>query len=237
MPSHTIASYDADLRSLDTMIHEMAALALASLDNAMLALLEGNEILAQQVISADDAIDRLQHEIEEKAILTIARRQPVAVDLREIIATMRITNDLERIGDLTKNIAKRVHAVGKQPATRAIAASLGNLKTRAREQLHLVIQAHRRRDDRGSLEVWGSDNAIDALHTALFRELLTYMMEDPRHIGFCAHLLFCAKNLERVGDHATNIAETVHYMITGDVLSNERPKADASSAIDPNIGP
>lgn len=149
MPSHTIASYDADLRSLDTMIHEMAALALASLDNAMLALLEGNEILAQQVISADDAIDRLQHEIEEKAILTIARRQPVAVDLREIIATMRITNDLERIGDLTKNIAKRVHAVGKQPATRAIAASLGNLKTRAREQLHLVIQAHRRRDDRG----------------------------------------------------------------------------------------
>jgi phosphate transport system protein len=235
--SHTIASYDVDLTALGGMINDMAARALASLDKAMSALLDGNDALAQEVIAEDRAIDVLQHEVEEKAIATIAKRQPVAIDLREIVATMRIANDLERIGDLAKNIAKRVLAIGRQTTVRAISASLSNLDDRVREQLRAVMQAYRERDDRKSLAVWGADSAIDAMHTALFRELLTYMMEDPRHIGICAHLLFCAKNLERVGDHATNIAETVHYMITGDILASERPKADASSALDPNIGP
>jgi phosphate transport system protein len=233
---HTIASYDADLLALGAMINEMAALALGALNKAMSALLDGNDALAQEVIVADRAIDVLQHGVEDKAIGTIAKRQPVAVDLREIIATMRIANDLERIGDLAKNIAKRVLAIGRQPMVRAISASLSNLEARVRDQLSSVMEAYRERDDRKSLAVWSSDSAIDAMHTALFRELLTYMLEDPRHIGICAHLLFCAKNLERVGDHATNIAETVHYMITGDILASERPKADTSSALDPNFG-
>jgi phosphate transport system protein len=182
-------------------------------------------------------MDRLQHSIEGKAVSTIATRQPVAIDLRQIISTIRIASDLERIGDLAKNVAKRVIAMGEQPASIKIASSLAPLAARVGEQLQHVIAAYRGRDDAMALEVWRSDGAIDTLHTSLFRELLTYMMEDPRSIGVCAHLLFCAKNLERIGDHATNVAETTHYMIMGDMLSSDRPKADGSSGVDPNWGP
>ena len=179
----------------------------------------------------------LQHEIEERAVTTIARRQPMAVDLREIVSTIRIANDLERVGDLAKNVAKRVIAIGDQPSPVNVASGLGTLSARVGEQLAQVLNAYRDRNDAAAIEVWKADGAIDKLFTSLFRELLTYMMEDPRSIGFCTHLLFCAKNLERVGDHATNIAETAHYVITGELLAGERPKADDSSAIDPNLRP
>jgi phosphate transport system protein len=237
MQPHTIASYDAELEALDELVGDMAHRAQASLDDAAAALFGGSVLLAQQVIAADAAIDLLQHGIEEKAISTIATRQPVAIDLRQIVSTIRIASDLERIGDLTKNVAKRVIAMGEQPASVKVASSLEPLAARVRDQLENVSAAYRQRDDAAALEVWRSDGAIDTLHTSLFRELLTYMMEDPRSIGFCAHLLFCAKNLERIGDHATNIAETTHYMITGDMLSADRPKADGSSGVDPNWGP
>ena len=217
MQPHTIASYDTDLKELDALVSEMADDAVSALEDAAKALATGDVALAQTVIAADAEMDRLQHSIEGKAVSTIATRQPVAIDLRQIISTIRIANDLERIGDLAKNVAKRVIAMG--------------------EQLQNVTVAYRNRDDAMALEVWRSDGAIDTLHTSLFRELLTYMMEDPRSIGVCAHLLFCAKNLERVGDHATNIAETTHYMIMGDMLSSDRPKADGSSGVDPNWGP
>ena len=150
----------------------------------------------------------------------------MAIDLREIISTMRIANDLERVGDLAKNVAKRVIAIGDQPSPVNVASGLSTLSARVNEQLSEVLRAYRNRDEEAALAVWRADGAIDALFTSLFRELLTYMMEDPRSIGFCTHLLFCAKNLERVGDHATNIAETAHYVITGDILAAERPKAD-----------
>jgi len=237
MQPHTIGSYDADLRALDRLVVEMAGRAEAALEDATSALFDGNVQLAQRVIAADRLIDALQHRVEEKAISTIATRQPVAVDLREIVSSIRMANDLERIGDLGKNVAKRVVAIGEQPASHKAATSLVPLATRVREQLHAVAGAYARRDDAAALEVWRADGAIDALHTSLFRELLTYMMEDPRNIGFCAHLLFCAKNLERIGDHATNIAEIVHYMVTGDTLSAERPKADESSGVGPNLEP
>ena len=179
----------------------------------------------------------LQHDIEEKAIATIARRQPVAIDLRQIVSTIRIANDLERIGDLAKNVAKRVIAMGGQPTSVKVASSLVPLATQVHDQLAGVCAAYRQRDDDAALEVWKADGAIDTLHTSLFRELLTYMMEDPRSIGFCAHLLFCAKNLERIGDHATNIAETAHYMITGEMLSAERPRPTSRVASIPTWGP
>jgi phosphate transport system protein len=236
MQPHTIASYDAELETLDELVGDMAHRAEASLVDASKALFAGDVELAQRVISADAAIDLLQHNIEEKVIAIIATRQPVAIDLREIVSTIRIASDLERIGDLAKNVAKRVIAMGEQPASVKVASSLSPLAARVRDQLENVSAAYRRRDDAAALEVWRSDGAIDTLHTSLFRELLTYMMEDPRSIGFCAHLLFCAKNLERIGDHATNIAETTHYMITGNMLSAERPKADESSGVDPNWG-
>jgi phosphate transport system protein len=237
MQPHTIASYDAELKALDALVSDMASRAETSLADAAKALFAGNVRLAQQVIAGDAAIDLLQQGIEDKAISTIATRQPVAIDLRQIVSTIRIASDLERIGDLAKNVAKRVIAIGEQPASVKVATSLAPLAARVREQVHNVGAAYRRRDDAAALEVWRSDGAIDTLHTSLFRELLTYMMEDPRSIGFCAHLLFCAKNLERIGDHATNIAETTHYMITGDMLSTDRPKADGSSGVDPNWGP
>jgi phosphate transport system protein len=184
------------------------------------------------VIASDRALDLLQHDIEEKAVATLARRQPLAVDLREVVSTLRIAGDLERVGDLAKNVAKRVIAIGDQSAPPNLAAGLGTLSEQVGRQLAAVLKAYAARDDAAALTVWRADGEIDTLFTSLFRELLTYMMEDPRSIGFCTHLLFCAKNLERVGDHATNIAETAHYVITGEALMAERPKGDESISIE-----
>jgi phosphate transport system protein len=237
MQPHTITSYDADLKALEQLVSEMAGGVQTAFAEATRALFEADAALAHQVIAGDRAIDNLQHRVEEKAISTIATRQPVAIDLREIVSTIRLANDLERVGDLAKNVAKRVIAISEQSGSLKAASSLQPLASAVREQLGNVAVAYRNRDDAAALEVWRADGAIDTLHTSLFRELLTYMMEDPRSIGFCAHLLFCAKNLERVGDHATNIAEIVHYMTTGKMLSEDRPKADESSGVDPNWEP
>jgi phosphate transport system protein len=234
---HTVTSFDADLRVLAGMVADMGGRAGRALADAARALLERNPQLAQQVIASDRGIDLLQHEIEERAVATLARRQPMAVDLREIVSTMRIAGDLERIGDLAKNVAKRVIAIGEQPSPVNLATGLATLAERVGEQLSAVLEAYARRDDTAALDVWNADGAVDALFTSLFRELLTYMMEDPRSIGFCTHLLFCAKNLERVGDHATNIAETAHYVITGEILAIERPKADGSIVTEPSPRP
>jgi phosphate transport system protein len=195
MRPHTIASYDVDLKTLEGLISDMISRGEASLKDATTALLEGSGQLAQQVIAADKAIDLLQHRVEEKAIATIATRQPFAIDLREIVSTIRIANDLERIGDLAKNIAKRVIAIGVRPASLKVASSLAPLAARVLDQLVSVGGAYRRRDDRAALQVWKSDSAIDTLHTSLFRELLTYMMEDPRSIGFCAHFSSARRTL------------------------------------------
>jgi phosphate transport system protein len=230
--AHTVASFDDDLKVLGTMVADMGARAGRALAEATRALVERNLQLAQQVIASDRHLDLLQHDIEEKAVATLARRQPMAVDLREVVSTMRITGDLERIGDLAKNVAKRVVAIGDQPAPAHLANGLGTLSARVGQQLAAVLKAYGARDDAAALAVWRADGEIDTLFTSLFRELLTYMMEDPRSIGFCTHLLFCAKNLERVGDHATNIAETAHYVITGEALIAERPKGDESIAIE-----
>jgi phosphate transport system protein len=234
---HTVASFDADLKVLADMVADMGVRAGRARAEAARALTERNIQLAQQVIASDRSLDLLQHEIEEKAVATLARRQPLAVDLREVVSTMRVAGDLERIGDLAKNVAKRVIAIGEQPSPVNLASGLGTLSERVGQQLAAVLKAHADRNDAAAMEVWRSDGAIDALFTSLFRELLTYMMEDPRSIGFCTHLLFCAKNLERVGDHATNIAETTHYVITGEVLVAERPKGDESAAIDLSLRP
>jgi phosphate transport system protein len=171
----------------------------------------------------------LQREIEERAILTIARRQPMAVDLREIGA-LRVSNDLERIGDLAKNIAKRVIALGSPTYPGRVIRGVEHMAELVLAQLKSVLDAYARRDTNAALAVWRADEEVDAVNNSLFRELLTYMMEDPRNITFCTHLLFCAKNIERMGDHATNIAETVYYIAEGRPLSGERPKGDSTSS-------
>ncbi|MBO0763519.1 MAG: phosphate signaling complex protein PhoU [Hyphomicrobiaceae bacterium] len=235
--AHTVASFDTDLKVLDDMVADMGTRAGRALTEATRALMDRDIQLAQQVIASDRSLDLLQHELEEKAVATIARRQPMAVDLREIVSAMRIAGDLERVGDLAKNVAKRVVAIGEQPSPLNLATGLSTLSERVNQQLTAVLKAYAARNDKAALEVWRADGAIDGLFTSLFRELLTYMMEDPRSIGYCTHLLFCAKNLERVGDHATNIAETAHYVITGEALIAERPKGDESSAIEPSLRP
>jgi len=229
MSDHIVTSFDEDLKELAQRISEVGGLAERSVDRSVRALVTVDAAVARQVIEDDDRIDELQHEIEEKAILTIARRQPMAQDLREVMAAIHIANDLERVGDLAKNIAKRVIAIGGQFQPQQFVHGVEHLAELALEQLKNVLDSYVGRDLDQALSVWRRDNEIDVLYTSLFRELLTYMMEDPRNISFCTHLLFCAKNIERIGDHATNIAEIVHYLITGIALTDERPKKDTSS--------
>jgi phosphate transport system protein len=204
------------------------------LSNAIQALVRGDTDLAQRVIETDHRLDVLERDVEEKAILTIAKRQPMAVDLRAIVSSIRLASDMERIGDLSKNIAKRVVAINGQFAPQKIVGGVVHMSELALDRLKRVIDAYAQRDVAAALDVWNHDEEIDQLYNSLFRELLTYMMEDPRNIGFCTHLLFCAKNIERIGDHATNIAETIHYMVTGTAISTDRPRVAGNYApLDP----
>jgi len=226
---HTMKAFDADLQDLARMVAEMGGLAEQQISDAIDALDRRDAMLAQQVIASDVQIDALQREVEEKVILTIARRQPMAVDLREIVGALRISNDLERIGDLAKNIAKRVLVLDSEFRSQKVMRGVEHMAELVLAQIKDVLDAYARRDAVKSIEVWRSDEEVDAVNNSLFRELLTYMMEDPRNISICIHLLFCAKNIERMGDHATNIAETVYYMVEGRALGDERPKGDKTS--------
>ncbi|QFU15516.1 phosphate signaling complex protein PhoU [Microvirga thermotolerans] len=228
MAEHIVRSYDEDLQSLRRRISEMGGIAEKMLVDAVAALVRSDMPLAQSVISSDSRLDLLQREVEESAILTIARRQPLAVDLRETISAIRVSGDVERIGDLAKNIAKRALAIGGEFQAQKIVAGVQHMSDLVLGQLKDVLDAYAQQDTVRALDVWQRDGAIDALYTSLFRELLTYMMEDPRNISFCTHLLFCAKNIERIGDHTTNIAETVYYLVTGETLAIDRPKNDRS---------
>ena len=229
MVDHTIRAFDADLQQLAGKIAEMGRLDSEQIADAIAALVKRDTALAERVIATDDRVDELQRETEEKAVATIARRQPMAVDLREIVGTLRISNDLERVGDLAENIAKRVLMVTEEFRIHEIALQLEHMGDLVREQLGRVLRSYEHRDVVLALDIWRKDQEIDALNTLLFRELLTYMMEDPRNITFCSHMLFCAKNIERAGDHATNIAETVYYIVEGRQLTEKRPKADGTS--------
>ena len=228
MAEHIVSSYDNDLQGLRRRISEMGGIAEKMLVESIAALVRHDKTLAQTVISSDNRLDVLQREVEESAILTIARRQPLAVDLRETISAIRVSGDVERIGDLAKNIAKRALAIGGEFQPQKIVVGLQHMSDLVLGQLKDVLDAYAQQDTAKAIDVWKRDGAIDALYTSLFRELLTYMMEDPRNISFCTHLLFCAKNIERIGDHTTNIAETVHYLVTGETLAIDRPKADRS---------
>jgi phosphate transport system protein len=226
---HTAKAFDVDLQELTRMVAEMGGLAEKQIADSVDALVRRDADRAQRIAAADPSIDALQHEIEDKAVLTIARRQPMAVDLREIVGALRVSNDLERIGDLAKNIAKRVMALDGEFHPTKLIRGVEHMGALVLAQLKEVLDAYAGHDLKKALAVWGGDEEIDAMCTSLFRELLTYMMEDPRNITFCIHLMFCAKNIERMGDHATNIAETVYYMIEGHAIADQRPKGDTTS--------
>jgi phosphate transport system protein len=226
---HTTKAFDVDLQEITRKVAEMGGLAERQIADAARALVERDTDLAERVISTDPTIDAMQHDIEEKAILTIARRQPMAIDLREIIGAMRVCNDLERIGDHAKHIGKRVVALDLDMHPQKLIRGVEHMATLVEALLKRVLDAYASHDVAAALAVWNGDEEVDAICTSLFRELLTYMMEDARNITFCMHLMFCAKDIERMGDHATNIAETVYYMIEGRPITDQRPKGDTTS--------
>jgi phosphate transport system protein len=226
---HTTKAFDVDLQEITRKVAEMGGLAERQIADAARALVERDADLAERVIATDPTIDAMQHDIEEKSILTIARRQPMAIDLREIIGAMRVCNDLERIGDHAKHIGKRVVALDLDMHPQKLIRGVEHMASLVEALLKRVLDAYASHDVAAALAVWNGDEEVDAICTSLFRELLTYMMEDPRNITFCMHLMFCAKDIERIGDHATNIAETVYYMIEGRPITDQRPKGDTTS--------
>jgi phosphate transport system protein len=227
---HTVKSFQEELDSLSANIAQMGGLTEAQLSAAIEAVVRRDSQLAERTILEDQRIDTLEAEIEAHAIRMIALRQPMAADLREAIAAIKISIDLERIGDLAKNIAKRAIVLQNdfEGANRLI-QGISRMGRLAQRQLKHVLDAYSNREAQAAMEVWRDDEEIDAMYNSVFRELLTYMMEDPRTIGVSTHLLFVAKNIERIGDHATNIAETVSYLVTGEWVSDERPKSDTTS--------
>ena len=229
MGEHTVTSFDEDLDHIDRLIRDMGDLAGEMVSAATQSLLASDNALAQRVVSDDTVMDARQRELDERAITLIAKRQPMAQDLRSVVGAIRMAADLERIGDLAKNIAKRVNAVGDGATPRELSHSIDAMARLVLGQVGDVIAGYEARDAEGLAMLRVQDEKIDIQYTAVFRELLTYMMEDPRNITACTHLLFCAKNLERIGDHVTNIAENAYYVVTGNQLPLHRPKRDETS--------
>jgi phosphate transport system protein len=228
MVDHTVKAFTEQLEALSSSVAQMGGLAEAQLADAIDAIARRDTARAENVVGGDRRVDELQQQIEEQALKLLALRQPMAVDLRETLGAIKTAGELERIGDLAKNIAKRAIVLNREPPIR-LTQSLARMGQQALAQLKLVLDAYSDRDAESAEMVWRQDGDIDEMYNSLFRELLTYMMEDPRTIGLCTHLLFIAKNIERAGDHCTNIAEVVYNMVTGGHLAVDRPKADLTS--------
>ena len=226
---HIVKSYENELKRLSALITSMGGMVESQVAMACTAILEQNSEAAARAVEADPKVDALEREVEQFVIRLLALRQPMAQDLRLIFASLKITGDLERIGDYAANVAKR-SLVLQQFSIQYKLSGLAHMSRLVQENLKLIIDAVGENNADKALQVWRSDAAIDEIYDALFRELITYMMEDPRNITPCTHLLFIAKNLERIGDHATNIAELVYYAERGEPLSDTRPKGDTSAS-------
>jgi phosphate transport system protein len=222
---HIVSAFDTDLQRLQAKISEMGGLAEELLSHALEAVQRRDADLAAQVVERDRSLDRMEADLEKMAIRTLALRQPVAVDLREIISALKIASTLERIGDLSKNIARRSQFLSRNQPIR-LAAPVVRMGRQTLVQLTEVLDAYTARDTALAVAVWRRDVEIDETYNSLFRELITYMMEDPRTIGMCSQLMFVAKNLERIGDHATFIAEMAYYVVEGEPLGDDRPKGE-----------
>jgi phosphate transport system protein len=227
-PKHIVASFEADLKKLRDMIAAMGGLVERAVADATTALLTHNPELATRVIEQDTAINAEQHNVEQFAVRLLALRQPVADDLRQVIQALKVVTDLERIGDYAANIAKRSIVINQVASTFAL-SGLGQMAQLVQQNLKSSIDTVGEASPEKAIAVWRADQAVDDLYNTIFRELITYMMEDARNITACTHLLFIAKNLERIGDHTTNIAELTYYAITGENLPDFRPKSDQTS--------
>ncbi len=225
---HLVKSYDNELKRLRGMITEMGGIVESQVAMAMDAIVNRDAAAAARTVETDVRVDALERDIEQFVIRMLALRQPMAGDLRQIVAALKMTGDLERMGDYATNVAKRSVTLAQFALSYPL-AGLTHMGQLAQGQIKLVIDALDTDDAAKAAQVWRSDQAIDDIYNTLFRELITYMMEDPRSITPCTHLLFIAKNIERIGDHTTNIAETIYYAINGEVLPDARPKSDMSS--------
>jgi phosphate transport system protein len=233
---HIIKSYDEELQRLDNSLTQMGGMAESQLGDAIDAVMRRDSELASAVIEGDVQVDQLEREIEGLVVRLLALRQPMARDLRQSIAALKIASDLERIADYAANVAKRSIALNQTPPVKPVYAvpRMGRL---CQAMIKDMLDAYVERDADKALAVWLRDEELDEMYTSLFRELLTYMIEDPRNITACTHLLFIAKNLERVGDHTTNIAETLYFLVHGTPLAQARPKGDRSSLAVVSGGP
>lgn len=225
---HTVKAYDEDLSRLGTMVVQMGGLAESQLAAAVNAVQARDSDLAAEVVKADIKVDALREQLDEFAVNLLALRQPMALDLRIIVSALRISSELERIGDYAKNIAKRAIALNQAPAVQPTSV-VPRMAALVQAMIKNTLDAYITHDAVKADQVWRADQEVDDMYNSLFRELLTYMMEDPRSITVCTHLLFIAKNIERIGDHATNIAELIQYAVRGAVPKEERPKGDSTS--------
>jgi len=224
---HTVSAYDKELESLREIIARMGGIAESQIAEAVDVLYKRDREAAKLVIAADKQLDELEMQLERDAITIIAKRQPMAADLRAIVSALKMSSDIERIGDYAKNIAKRVEAISSGEVR--IVRTIGNMALLVQKMLKDLLDAYVDNDADKAFDVWVRDEAVDELNNSMFRELLTYMMEDPREVTAATHLLFVSKNIERIGDHVTNMAEIVYYLVKGEVLTDDRPKNDMSS--------
>jgi phosphate transport system protein len=227
-PDHIVKSFDDELRKLREQILAMGGRAEAQLADAINALAKRDSDKAVRVIESDKGIDAIEITVAQDSLKILALRQPMAKDLREVVAAIKISSDIERIGDYAKNIAKRTLQLNQQAPLKPT-GSIPRMGDLAIKLINAVLSAYANDDAEGLIAAWRSDESIDEMYNSLFRELLTYMMEDPRNIGASTHLLFIAKNIERIGDHATNIAETVHFLVHGKPIDETRPKGDTTN--------
>ena len=225
---HIVKSFEHELKRLRVLITDMGGLVENEVALACHAVLEQDGASASRAVEADPKVDAVEREVEQFVIRLLALRQPVAGDLRQIVSALKITGDLERIGDYAANVAKRSIVLAEFTLPYSL-AGLAHMSQLVQQQLKSIIDAFGDSDADKAMEVWRSDQVVDDIYNAIFRELITYMMEDPRNITPCTHLLFIAKNLERIGDHATNVAETIYYAEKGESLPESRPKGDTSA--------
>ena len=229
---HTIHRYDEELGALKGLVGRMGEIAERQIAGATRALVERDARLAGEIIAGDAELDRLEQDVESQAIKVLALRQPLANDLRLVVGAMRAAGDLERVGDYAANAAKRCAVVASQPPLGSL-NGFERMSALVIRNLHEAVHALVSGDAEAAKRVWRADQPVDTVYTGIFREMLTHMMEDTRNITAATHLLFVAKNLERIGDHATNIAEIAHYLASGEAIAGERPKADTTTQADP----
>ncbi len=227
---HIVKSYDQELAQLNNTIVEMGGITETRIEASIQAVVDRNPLLARQVIDNDDQVDDLNYEVDNMAMRLLALRQPMALDLRNVVAALKISSDLERIADYARNIARRSLALSEVDPVRPINA-VPRMTRPILTMLKNVLDAYIHHDVDKAISVWHADEEVDDMYTSLFRELLTYMMEDARHITPCTHVLFIAKNIERIGDHITNISETIYFLVHGERLNEARPRGASNDRI------